>query len=372
MRTVTEVRLDVIRSNFTRLIGQWEKWGLGQSQGVPMVKCNGYGHGLVETARALENLKSVVALGVATLDEGAALRGAGIKKPIWVFSECAHINDELVQRLEKFALTPFIHDLNDLKVILEPRYRRILHGVGLHLKFNTGMNRLGIAVEAASEARRLLESSGMRAQGLCSHLASSEEQSAPITRSQVKRFKAMVEVFDGHGASYIHCSNTHAVLGEKKLGLSKICNVMRPGIGIYGYGGKTGDTLGLKPALTWKAQVLSTRTLKRGERVGYGATYVARAGGAQAIIGVGYGDGLKRALSNHPLLISVGGRLQKTVLTGRVSMDLASINIRSKPGDWVTLLGEGRRQGEFMAEQAETVVYEILTSISTRVPRTHL
>lgn len=365
MRTIAEVRLSVIRDNYKRLVKGW-------SGGVPMVKCNAYGHGIVQTARALEALSSVIALGVATLDEAISLREAGVKKPIWVFSECAPFNDELARVLEKFALTPLIHDLDDLKAALKSRHRKLLNAVGIQLKFNTGMNRLGIAVEHAAEARRLLEAANRRAQGLCSHLANSEDPSAAITRTQLRRFGAVVETFSGHAVSYIHCGNTAATLADKKLELSQFCNVIRPGIGMYGYGAKAGELFGLKPALKWKARVVAARELIGGELVGYGTTYKAKGRVAQAVLGAGYGDGLKRLLSNKALLVSSRQRLQKAVVMGRVSMDLTSINIRSKPGEWVTLLGEGRRQGEFMAEQAETVVYEILTSISTRVPRIYL
>lgn len=334
-----------------------------------MVKCNAYGHGLTEVSSALEASSRVLAFGVATLDEGITLRRAGIAKPIWIFSDCAPWTDELALGLRENDLTAIVHSVDDLRALVKLKTHKAWDSLKFHLKFNTGMNRLGINISEVSWARALLERTGVKPEGLCSHLASSDDPAALITRSQIKRFRQIVADFASLNTSYIHCANSGAIFAEKKMGLGKFCNTVRPGIAMYGYAGRTGQKLGLRPALEWHARVLASRHLSKGMVVGYGASFRADQNLAQAILGVGYGDGLKRCLSGRAIKVSVNGKLRTTRLLGRVSMDVASVELRLKPGSWVTLLGESEEQGRHLAESAGTIVYELLTSISSRVPR---
>lgn len=365
-RTIARVSLSTVKRNFALLATGWDG-------AVPMVKCNAYGHGMIEVARVLETSAKTRAFGVATLEEGVRLRRAGVKAPIWVFSDCGPWSDTTSGLIEAFRLTPVLHSTEDVKAILKPRYKRLLASQGVHLKFNTGMNRLGIPLTDLEQVRRLFLKAGVTPEGLCSHLAIAEDATCPPTRAQVAGFEQVVSSFAGQVVSHIHCSNTAAMLSESQLHLSKLCNVARPGIGLYGYGGRAGEKLGLRPALEWRARVVSSRVVSRGEIVGYGGTFRAQKRTPQSVLAIGYGDGLKRILSNGEILVRAAGSAPKRVrLLGRVSMDLTSINIRLKPGSWVTLLGEGAAQGEMMASQAQTIVYEILTSISSRVPRQFL
>lgn len=361
-RTFARVDLGIVRRNFKLLIK-------GCDGGVPMLKCNAYGHGLVEVARAFEGEAKVTAVGVATLEEGVNLRRAGVKKSIWVFSDCGPWTEDTAALVDSFKLTPVLHTLPDVKAALKDRSRNVLKRTGFHLKFNTGMNRLGLDLADAAEIETLLARAGLVPEGVCSHLAMAEEPKSKTTRSQLARFAEVAARFKDQGAAYIHCANTGALLNEASLKLAKFCNVARPGIGLYGYGGARGETRGLKPALTWQARVVSARELKRGEVVGYGATFSAAANVPQAVLAVGYGDGFKRILSNREILVEASGRARRARVLGRVSMDLTSINCRLKPGTWVTLLGAGSSQGELMARQADTIIYEILTSLSPRVAR---
>ncbi len=352
-RVVAEVSLARVRQNLELLV---RAGGGTRLQGaVPMVKSNAYGHGLVEVGRALEGARQTLALGVASIDEGATLRESGRRKPIWVFSGCSPFTEVSQAAVKRYALTPVIHNLPDLRKLLAARHRP-----AFHLKFNTGMNRLGIGLDEVSTVRAMLERARVRPEGICTHLASAEEPGAPLTVDQLSRFREVVAEFSSHESSYIHCSNTAATLATAKLQLGGLCNVIRPGIGLYGYGGS-----GLKPALKLRARVLATRQLLPGEVVGYGGTYRASKPGPQIVLALGYGDGFLRRLSNTRLL--VGG--VKVPVLGRVSMDLTSLGMKAKPGTWVTLLGDNADQGTLMAEAAGTIIYEVLTSISARVPR---
>lgn len=364
-RSVARVSLSQIQKNFKLLVTGWHG-------AVPMIKCNAYGHGMIEVGRVLERSPKARALGVATLEEGVRLRRNGIAAPIWVFSDCGPWTETTAGLVEAFNLTPVLHSTDDVKALLKPRYKKLRGRIGVHLKFNTGMNRLGIPLTDLEQVRRLLVNAGITPAGLCSHLAIAENPRCAPTRTQVARFKQVIEAFAGLDVSYIHSSNTSALLGETELQLSKLCNVARPGIGLYGYGGPRGARLGLKPTLEWRARVVSSREVGRGEIIGYGGTFRARQTTPQSVLAVGYGDGLMRILSNQEIFVKAGTQLKRASILGRVSMDLTSINIRLKPGSWVTLLGEGAAQGEMMASQAQTIVYEILTSISSRVPRQFL
>jgi alanine racemase len=366
-RTVAEINLRQLARNFS-ILSDYAKRHYQEWKGaVPMVKCNAYGHGIVETAKALKAHAETLGFGVATLDEAIALRGAGIRKPIWVFSECTPFSEEIAKAVLKYRLTPILHSVEDVKVLLKLYRRARLRDLKFHLKFNTGLNRLGIDMSDLQVTRKLLRETGLMPEGICSHLATSENPRSEITRRQVRRFTEVVKDFSAFEASYIHCSNSGGTFSEPALSLGEFCNVIRPGIGLYGYGGRVGARLGLKPVLKWRAQVVRARVLKAGECVGYGATYCAKQKTEQAVIGVGYGDGLHRSLSNQKIRL---GQRDVAVL-GRVSMDLTSISLKAKPGSWVTLLGESETQGIQMADAAGTIIYEVLTSISARVPRSY-
>ncbi|MBI3555355.1 MAG: alanine racemase [Deltaproteobacteria bacterium] len=354
-RVVAEVQLAAIRKNLELLV---RTAGAKHVQGAAaMVKCNAYGHGLLEVARELERARQTLALGVASLEEGAALRAGGVRKPIWVFSGAAPYDDVTQDAVKRFGLTPVVHNLADLKRLLAVRRRP-----DFHLKFNTGMNRLGLEMADIGLVRGMLERARARPQGICTHFASAEEGQAPITRDQISRFREVAAEFSAFSISHIHCSNTAASMGAGTLQLDELCNVIRPGLGLYGYGGT-----GLKPALKLRARVLWTRALRSGEVVGYGGTYRTSSHLEQSVLALGYGDGFLRRLSNCRLI--VGGK--RVEVLGRVSMDLMSLGMKAKPGSWVTLLGDDQEQGTHMAEAAGTIIYEILTSISARVPRVH-
>ena len=158
----------------------------------------------------------------------------------------------------------------------------------------------------------------------------------------------------------MHAAATRSLIETRALGLWGLCNVARPGIGLYGYG--LPKKCGLKPVLEWRALVLRTRRLNKGDRVGYGGEYTARGGETEAVLGCGYGDGLPRALA--------GGTIGRRKILGRVSMDLMSIAGNGlRVGHSVRILGESVDQGERLALDAGTIIYEILTGISTRVAR---
>jgi alanine racemase len=361
-RTLAEVDLSIVRENLEALVAvakqKYSRW----AGAVAMVKCDAYGHGAVKVAQAMEHCEDTLAFGVATVDEGLALRRGGLRKPVWIFSDCATALDAF----EREGFVAIVQTLDELKAVCA-------RNIKFHLKFNTGMNRLGFAPgEARLVARHIARARSnphSNFMGICTHLAQAEKPTVKSTRAQLEQFREVLKEFES--VPYVHGAGTDAILAEAKLGLGKICNVIRPGIGLYGYSEMHARKL--RPALVWKAQVVHARKLGRGSEVGYGSTYKSKdAAENQAVVGVGYGDGFKRILSNQVLEFIQGTRRVKAIVQGRVSMDLCSLNLRAKCGDWVTLLGEDARQGQLMSTAARTNIYEILTSIGPRVPRVYL
>lgn len=347
-RVVAEVSLSKFLFNFDLLARQ--------DPVIAMLKCNGYGHGAQPLAEALQSqrAKRTYGIGVATIQEAIELRSSGIRLAIFVFSDCTPFTDEVAALCQKYNLTAILHSKED--VIQLCRHRNLK----FHLKFNTGMNRLGIDPSDVSEVTRLLWRAKLRPMGVCTHLADAGHLDAKITRRQWERFKEVLSVFSD--VSCVHAESSAALFPKRKLSWESVCNVIRPGIGLYGYGSSK-----LKPILSLSARVLKNSTLAVGENVGYGATFVARKVTRQSILACGYGDGLHRTLSNKTLMIN--GR--KQCLLGRVSMDAISVEGVFKPGKWVQLLGRTAEQGQHMASEAGTVVYEVLTSLSQRVQRVY-
>ncbi len=359
MRTFAKINLNTIQKNFNLLCKK------ANTLAIPMVKCNAYGHGIIEVSKLLEKNPKTFALGVCSIEEGLLLREHKIKKPILVFSNSSPWSDELNQAYTRFSLTPVFYTKEDLKKFLMQK-----KSLPFHIKFNTGMNRLGIDLSDSVEVYKILTLKKAKPQGLCTHLACSETPSSMLTQAQIQDFKNVVSYFESLSPNFIHAANTQAILHDQELQLSTFCNLIRPGIGLYGYGGSLGKKHGLKPALKWNAKILLQRSLEAKSFVGYGATFQAMKATPQTILAVGYGDGFSRLHSNKKVTIAISSnKLKKTRVLGRVSMDLTSIELKATPTHWINLLGEDYVQAQILAQNMNSIEYEVLTSISARVPR---
>ena len=352
LRTLAIVRLDFIQLNFRRLLAL-------QPQGhlIPMVKANAYGHGLVAVARALRGEEGILGFGVATLSEALALRDSKIEQPLLVFADGPIFDDTQIALYERNQITAVVHNLEDLKRIVTARA-----GFPFHVKVNTGMNRLGLEPGEFIQALPLLKKAGMRFEGIMTHFATAEEPSGRLARGQSKRFRAALSTLGAAVPRWVHACSTRALYEAETLGMDDVCNVARPGIGLYGYG--LPKKAGLLPALLWQARVIRWRKLQKGDCVGYGATFRAARPQAEAVLAVGYGDGLPRILSNK----SIAGR----AVLGRLSMDLTAVDGTGlQPNLWVPIIGAPGADGDELAKAAGTIIYEILTSLSQRVPRVY-
>ena len=336
---------------------------------IAVVKANAYGHGARLVAVALVSA-GADALAVATTAEAAELRAGRIAVPILLL-EGLHATDEADYALEigcSVALTRM-----ELVPALEAAAARAGRAFPLHLKFDTGMTRLGLAPEEVDAVLdRVLASKDLDVQGVMSHLAEADDPSSPHTGRQRERFAAVVARMRDRGVEprWIHLDNSPAVLH----GPTDRTTAIRPGLALYGADPTLDGGHELVPVMALCTRILQIRSVPAGARVGYGGTYVTPRATHVATLPIGYADGLPRAAADGGYAPAVGER--RVPLAGRVSMDLASIDLGPEPGaevDDVVLLF-GQRHGmrlpvEELARASGTIPYEILTRVGDRVPR---
>jgi alanine racemase len=349
---------------------------------LPMIKANAYGHGGAWAARVLAQKPDLYAFGVATLEEGAEAREAlgprGRRTRILVFAGVAPWSEEKGQYCEAHALAPVISTDEDWRAFERGGWPARL---SYELKFNTGMNRLGLSTRLAPQlARSLAHRPGEeQPSGILTHLAVGENPDARLSRDQLERFTAIrSELAPVFPAAHFHFANSAGIWNARHWRLSELSDVVRPGLSLYGVPPWPGaPERGLAPVLTLRALVVDVHRLKSGDTVGYGARFTAPKAETThvAMLALGYGDGLHRRLSGGLAgdgapggFAWLGGRERRFL--GAISMDLAAIecDAGTKPGEWAELLGP-RVDHWAQAKAAGTIPYELLTSIAPRVKR---
>ena len=363
-QTTLEVHLGHLRENFFHLKKQ-----AAAAELMVLLKSDAYGHSHQEIAIALDSLPKEVGLhgfGVANIEEGIELRRIKVRRPVYILSGLQTMDEDIYRCLQTCTLTPIISSLRVLHEI-DSFTRRSSCPLSFHLKINTGMNRLGIDAAEISETISLLQKNTLlRMDGIFSHFSSAEKPTAPITKNQVKQFRAVLSIFRENGFTprYVHMENSS--------GLYNHCfpegNIARVGLHLYGV-----DNKKLQPVARWSAQVYQTRFLQKGDAVGYGPLFQAKKKMRMAILGVGYGDGYHRALSNRADVLLQGRRCP---VIGAISMDLTAVDVSKLSGNLentrAILMGrDGKEEitAVELAKHAKCIPWEILTSISPRVPR---
>jgi alanine racemase len=342
---------------------------------MPVVKADAYRHGAIEVSRTLEE-QGARWLAVSNTDEGVALRDAGIRARILVMADFLPFSREAMLG---YDLTPVIHSLDDLAE-LDRLARQREQRVKCHLKIDTGMGRLGVRAPAAAIAEAILAATNLEVEGLMTHFASAGNYQTTQTDDQIALFEQIVSGLSEAGVHprLLHLSSTIPAAYQRKRAWR---GMIRPGHAIYGYvsparGHAPANALRVKPALTWRATVLSVKDLPTGALVGYGGMFRVAHPTRLAVLAVGYADGVPHRLSNRGSVI-VNGKLAPIV--GAVSMDLTSIDVtgspETRPGDAVTLLGtEGGLtiDAQEIAKLAGTISYSVLCGIHARVKRIYL
>ena len=332
-----------------------------------MVKAFGYGTGGFEIAQALES-HNVDYLGVAYADEGAELRRKGIKAPIMVMNPEQNSYDTLID----YQLEAEIYSFRMLdKFTAKLNEKEIQMAYPVHLKLNTGMNRLGFKPDQISELiQRLADNPYVRVRSVFSHLATSDMPSqSEFVRQQFQTFEEMNDkiAFNLGFQPLRHILNSSGILNYPEYQM----DMVRLGIGMYGIANGSEHKKHLKNVVTFKTVISQITDLKEGETVSYGRTFRADKPIRIATLPVGYADGIKRMLGNRGE-VAVNGKIARMV--GTVCMDMIMVDVTDivcNEGDEVIIFGEFPTLESF-AEKADTISYEILTSISSRVKRVYL
>jgi alanine racemase len=333
---------------------------------MAVVKDNAYGHGAVIVARELEKL-GVDMLGVAITEEGVELRNGGIKKPILILTG---IRREEIDAVIEYDLIPMAFDDELVRALSVAAVRRNKR-VKVHLKFDTGMGRLGVPVQGARKfLERMRDFPNLVIEGVASHFSMADEE---YSRAQLKAFREVVEFLQGEGIRpyYMHVSSSAPMIDFPDSRF----NLVRPGIMIYGsypskeYVGR----IGLRSVMRFRTIIAFLKRVSAGARISYGGTFIAERESLIACLPVGYGDGYNRLLSNRGEVLVRGKRAP---VVGRICMDVTMVDVTEvegvSMGDEVVLLGGQGGDAitaEEIAEKIGTISYEILCMVGKRVPR---
>jgi alanine racemase len=363
--TYATVNLAALAHNLSRI----KRYLLPGCDVMAIVKANAYGHGAVDSAHALAS-QGVTRFAVASLDEGIALRQAAPSASIVVLGA---LFEQQIFDLVAHRLTPVVSDRHILPALAKA-VRSQPTPYPIHLKFDTGMGRLGFSPE---ELLSLLDNPILRnpiqVEGIMTHLADADGTDSGFTERQLGLFRAMLEQIRQRGLTLplMHAANSAAIVRFPDAHFS----LVRPGIMLYGY-----HTLppsvsvpDLQPVLSLRTTIVQLRTMPRGGTVSYNATFVAKRPTRIAVLPIGYADGYSRRLSNRGWVLIQGRRAP---IVGLVCMDMIMVDVTDfaqlQVGETVTLIG---RQGEEsiwadeVADWIGTIPYEVLCGIGSRVPR---
>lgn len=339
---------------------------------MAVIKANAYGHGMLETA-ALCVDKGVDFLGVATLDEAMPLVEAGLKLPILVLG---YVPGEFAQQVIEHGIRTVVYETSyarDLSQAAQCLGKEAL----VHFKVDTGMGRLGFPIGSHGVDKVVQASNlpGIKPEGLMTHFAESDSLDRTYTLEQIHRFEDFNCQLENRGLHIPikHCANSAAIVSFPEAHF----DMVRAGIMIYGlYPSQSMKNLNLDiiPAMTLKSKVSFVKTLACGESVSYGRTFCCSEDTDVATVPIGYADGYNRLLSNQAYAMIKGIR---TPLIGNVCMDQCMFALPKgahiKVGDEVILFGrpETGITADDLANIIGTINYEIVTTITSRVPRTY-
>ena len=346
---------------------------------MAVVKADAYGHGAVRVAKtALES--GATRLAVARLHEALELRQAGISAPILVFG---YILERDVDPIMALDITPTVFDLETAGRLSE---RAVTRGtrIGIHLKVDTGMGRLGILPDsrrpksvkgdALDEVSTIAALPGIKLEGIYTHFAAADARDKGYADYQHQTFLDFIEKLEHRGIEFplVHSANSAALIDLPKTHF----NMVRAGVAMYGLA-PSGEidisALGLRPAMEIRSIITSVKAVPESFKVSYGMTYETPRESVIAAVPIGYADGFSRRFSSRGEMLVRG---KKAPIAGRVCMDQTLIDVGGipgvRPGDEVTILGTQADQSitaDEMAETIGTINYEVVSSLTARVPK---
>ncbi len=362
--TWAEVNLDNLAYNFNQI----KKALAPETKIMVCVKADAYGHGLIPVSKKLVSC-GADHLGVASIDEGIKLREAGVRLPILILGL---ILKKDIEPVFKYKLTSTVCD-EEFAYALNNKAKLRGMRINVHIKVDTGMGRIGVLHQNAQDlVRRIHKLKFINIEGIFTHFAFAD-MNKEFTSYQIDLFNRLIQKLnkDGICVPLVHAANSMGVIGYKNSHF----NMVRPGLVIYGLYPKKDLKINLRPVLSLKTNVLYTKRLPKGYGISYGHDYVTKKNTTIVTLPIGYGDGYPRILSNcAPVLI--GGRRFK--ISGRICMDQMMVDVgdsKIKVGNEAVLIGsqgKNRITAEELALLCDTIPYEIVCGLGSRVPRVYL
>lgn len=334
---------------------------------LSVIKANAYGHGIVPIAKKLQELGTDY-FAVAYVEEGVTLRDNGITKPILVLHPQLHTLEKCIDR----CLEPVLYSVPMLEAFSAFAKAKKQQSYPIHLEFNTGLNRIGIDSHELDTVISLLKGNeALKIRGLQSHLAASEDENEnDFTQYQLDNYAQISKVITKAFNYPIihHTSNTSGTLNFKEAHY----NMVRCGIGLYGYGNSVAQDKNLIPVASLFSVISQIRTIQAGESVSYNRKFIATKPTKYAVIALGHGDGIARIYGHGKGAVVIHGKLAHTL--GIICMDMFMVDVTGidcAPGDEVQLFGKLRTASDF-AETADTISYELLTHMQNRLAREYV
>lgn len=344
-----------------------------RSKIMGIVKSDAYGHGILPVSQTLQR-HGIDCLGVAYLHEARKLRNAGVNVPIVLL--CGVQTRDEAREVVKKDLTPVLFDLTAAEMLSQESARlgKLTH---IHLKVDTGMGRLGIALEDVSPfVQRILALKGLEVKAFTSHLSSATEPTGDFTETQVRNFKKAIDAGRRMGVdlSLNHLANSAGIMGHRNA----YFEMVRPGVLLYGGlpSPEFVSPISLRSAMHFRGKVLQIRDLPDNTPVSYGRTYYTKGPSRVAVLSAGYGDGLPRSMSNRGQVLVRGKR---SPIVGMICMNLTVCDITGREdvelGDEAVFLGAQGAEtitGDDVAGWAGTISYEVFCSIGQRNKKEYL
>lgn len=343
---------------------------------IGVLKTDAYGHGAVQIAQELEKMDYVFGYATATFEEAMILRHTGLVKPILVLG---YTFPYCYEDLIKYDIRPTVFRQDSIEQ-LSACACRAGRPVRVHVKVETGMNRLGINPDESGLRflERILQSEGIILEGIFTHFARADETDRTATIRQLNRMHDFVEAAEqriGYSIPVKHCSNSAGIVEFPEANM----DVVRAGITLYGLWPSeevSRDIISLQPVLSLKSRIVSIKEVEEGTPVSYGGIYVTPHKMRIATIPVGYGDGYPRSLSGKGYVLIRG---RKAPVLGRICMDQFMVGLENIPdameGDEVTLIGEEQGEKITMEELGDLsgrFNYELACDLGKRIPRVYL
>ena len=359
-QSVLEINLQSLEKNFFHIKSLLSK---KTTKLMAVVKANGYGSDALIISKKLQEL-GIDYFAVAYASEGVILRKAGIITPILVLLPQASSAEKIV----KFDLEPSLYSFSVLKKILEFLKENGLKKYPIHVKLNTGLNRVGFGLDDLPDViSKILKSSNIVVKSIYSHLAASEEASKiSFSKKQIELFNTMSSniISKLEYTPMLHICNTSGLINFPEVHY----DMVRSGIGLYGFSGSL--KIKLSPVHRLKSVISQIHIINKNESVGYNRSYFANAKEKIAAIPIGHADGITRIFGNKKGFVFING--EKAFIVGNVCMDVIMVdvsNIKCKEGDQVIIFDDVHT-AEDLCSLAGTISYELVSSISTnRIPR---